>query len=194
MSCTEIYGFDKEGNAYLYAQVKNAWRGGMAIWKIMDERHLPPYRPPDVPKDIPDDEVESYCHYKPSRLVGSWAGNDKKAAQDIWDLAENENIPEHERIVMSTTFDKAVVKKEDIPKIIEAFNAFEGETSLKDQAKVLQTMFDDDKCIAVAWNQTSVSGDGAWDCMGEYDEEIEGGIPYNLNTGDEHWYLFEDED
>ena len=35
MSCTEIFGFDKNGDAYYYDSVENAWRGGMAIWHYL---------------------------------------------------------------------------------------------------------------------------------------------------------------
>ena len=45
MSYTEIFAFNKEGNAYMAGMARNAWRGAMTIWNIMEERHLPPYIP-----------------------------------------------------------------------------------------------------------------------------------------------------
>ena len=35
MSYTEIFGFDPEGNAHFEAEVKNAFRGGMALSGVM---------------------------------------------------------------------------------------------------------------------------------------------------------------
>ncbi len=58
MSSTEIFGFDKEGNAFGQADVNNAWRGAMAIWRILEERYLPPHRPSYLPKHIPDNMAE----------------------------------------------------------------------------------------------------------------------------------------
>lgn len=45
MSYTEIFAFNKEGNAYMAGMARNSWRGAMMIWNIMEERHLPPYIP-----------------------------------------------------------------------------------------------------------------------------------------------------
>lgn len=38
MSYTEIFGFDKKGNAYIYRKVKDAFKGAMTIWGILEER------------------------------------------------------------------------------------------------------------------------------------------------------------
>lgn len=37
MSYIEIFVFDKEGNSEIYAEVKNAWGGSMAIWNTLGE-------------------------------------------------------------------------------------------------------------------------------------------------------------
>lgn len=41
MSYTELFGFDKNGDAFYYSEVRNAWRGGMAIWQRLEEKYLP---------------------------------------------------------------------------------------------------------------------------------------------------------
>jgi hypothetical protein len=178
MSTTEIYSFDKEGNASFYDDVHNAWRGAMAVWKIVEERHLTPYLP-----KFPFPSQFS----KPSRTT---AISDETAMNEIWGLWDNPNVPENDRIVLGTTFDKVLVKKEDIPKVIEAFRSFGGETSLPEQADILQALFEDDDCIAVGWNQTSVNGD-TWSNY-RYNEETGECDPYNCLTQDEHWWLFEE--
>ena len=205
MSCTEIYGFDHAGDAYLYGSVQNSWRGGMAIWRILEDKYLPPY--------IPDYVKYCYWYYegmlydllvekngfKPTRLTSP----EDKALEEIWNLYHNEKVPFAERIVLGTTFDYVVVKKEDIPTVADAFDAFGGDTNLGEQAVILRDMYKDDNCLAVAWNQTSVNG-STWANFGRYDEKTEEDIPYNIlgklrtlpsvelpvfEAQDKHWFL-----
>ncbi len=64
MSFTEIYAFDKAGIPRLYGVVHNAWRGAMAVWNIMEERHLPPFVP----------EYIKLCNWYRPGIYG-WAAN-----------------------------------------------------------------------------------------------------------------------
>lgn len=164
MSCTEIYSFDRNGDAYPYAEVKNAWRGAMAIWRIMEARHLPPVS----------------C----SRLMNP------REAGAVWNLCDDKSVPEHERIVMLSTMDKCLVKKENLARLIEAFRKFEGDTSLPEQADILEKLLEDEDCIAVGWNQTSVTVP-FWI---RFDEEKDEEAPYNCLHREEHFWLFEDLD
>ncbi len=194
MSYTEIYGFDKDGNAYLQAEIHNSWRGAMAIWGILEERYLPSYIPDYIKHanwyspEMSFDDVVVRNGYKPSRLMSSLGKDDP--TQEIWDLADSEKVSVTDKIVLFTTFDKVLVKKEDLSRVIEAFNAFEGETSLKEQAAVLQEMLGDENCIAVGWNQTSVNAD-TWGNY-NYDDETGEYAPYNCLTQDEHYWLFDE--
>jgi len=188
MSYTEIFGFDKEGNAYGQADIRNAHRGAMAIWSILEKRYLPPYRPSYVPSHVLDKDIESYCHYKPSRSFCM----EVEPMRAIWDLVNDKRLKDCEKIALACTFDHVIIKKEDLPKLIDAFKEFEGETSLREQANVLAEMFKDENCIAVGFNQTSVNGD-TWVNAGPYDEENEESNPYNLFKQTEHWFLFKDE-
>lgn len=196
MSYTEIYAFDKEGNAHHYAEVHNAWRGAMAVWRIMEERHLPPYIPSYVKAcrwyypGITPQEVERHLDFKPTRMTAVPFG-DEDPASEIWALADDPKVPENERIVLHTTFDRALVRKENIQKVIEAFMNFGGETSLPEQADILKKMIDDPVIIAVGWNQTSVSADN-WANEGGYDEENDVNLPYNCLTGDKHFWVFDE--
>ncbi len=195
MTYTEIFSFDKDGNAHLAGEVKNAWRGAMAIWIIMEERHLPPFTPEYVKvcnwyhPGITPEEVERRLGYKPTRIV--CFDSKENTAQEIWDLAENPDIPLQERIVMFTTFDNCLVKKENIGRVIEAFRAFEGQTSLKEQADILEKLDEDPDVIAVGWNGTSVYADN-WANAGGYDAVNDATIPYNCMTGDKHYWLFDE--
>lgn len=186
MSSTQIFGFDKNGNAYLEAEVKNAWRGAMAVWRILEEKYLPPYRPEYIPAHIPTSEIKRIFHFAPTRCS---SGNED-AMQEVWALANDNRLKECEKIVLLSTFDYVVVKKENLHKLISAFREFEGETSLKEQADIIEKMLKDENCIAVAFNQTSICMDD-W-VNGEYDEEKDEYKPYNIFKGDKHWELFDE--
>lgn len=190
MSYTEIFGFDKDGNAYSQADVKNAFRSGMAIWNAMEEKYLLPYVPQYARKIgiTTSKECESVLGYKPTRCSSIM---EKGAMDEIWGLAYRSDVSDVDKICLFTTFDNCLVKKDDISKVIEAFRSFEGETSLKEQADILEQMYLDDDCIAVGWNQTSVNGD-TWGNFGGYDEDNDEPIPYNCLTGTNHYWLFDE--
>lgn len=193
MSFTEIIGFDNNGDATLFASIKNSWQGGMAIWGILEERHLPQYIPDYVKycnwyrPDMSVEEIIRRNGFKPTRCTPSMGSGNP--TQEIWNLANNTSIAENDRICLCTTFDYVVVKKEYLPRVMEAFRSFSGETSLPEQADVLNLMYNNENCSAVAWCQTSVAS-GIWS---NYDDESDEETPYNLNTGDKHWFLFDDD-
>ena len=187
MSYTEIYAVNKNGDVEEYEDIQNAWRGAMAVWNILEERYLPPFRPSFLPDFVPDEKIEEHLGYKPRRCIGIDKEAMKEAMKEIWKLASNENVSEVDTIILCTTFDDVIVKKENIEKVINAFKEFEGDTSLKEQATILEKILEDDECIGVAWNQTSVNAD-TWDIYNEDDECL----PYNINNNDEHWFLFSD--
>jgi hypothetical protein len=156
MSYTEMFGFNKEGNAYELADIHNAWRGGMAVWNYL---------------------YEKYCGGDFPMFGGNRGFEELNAAFD--------KMPEFEQISLLSTYDNALIKRENFKQVIDAFRKFVGETSLKEQADVIEEALEDDDCIAIGWNQTSVNG-SPWTI---YDKEKDEYIPYNLNIGDKHWFL-----
>lgn len=196
MSETIIFGFGMNGicTREIY-EAHNSWRGAVAVWRAIEKKYLPPYRPPYVPAWIQDDEVEEFLGHETSRL---FAPSDPDAMKDVWQIFGNESVPITDRIVLGTTLDNVLVRRENIQKVIEAFESFdkehEGMTNLKEQAVGLRAFYRDEDITAVGWNQTSVSCDD-WSNTGdtiidEYGDEIGG--PYNFNTGERHWWLFDE--
>lgn len=157
MSYTEMFGFDKNGDAYYLEDIENAWRGGMAIWNILYEKYFGEKFP----------------------MFGSGGFENLNKKFDI--------MPEHEQIALQTTYDFALVKRENFSQVVDAFRKFEGETSLKEQADVIEEALNNENCIAIGWNQTSVNDDN-WVCY-DYDEDKDESIPYNINKGNKHWFL-----
>lgn len=176
MSYTEIYKFKKDGSAIMFAETKNAFRGAMAIWDILDKKYLPPFFP-EWAKSVGKADKQYYR-----------SSDGTEGLKEVWALYDSGKISETDKIVLGTTFDNVIVMKEDLPKVIEAFRNFEGETSLKEQADILEQELKHGEFLAIAWNQTSVNA-GVWQ-SNERDED-ENYLPYNILTMNEHWNLFE---
>ena len=174
MSYTEIYTFNKEGNAEMTGEVKNAFRGAMAVWSEIDKKYLPPFKP---------------CWAEAGKIYSRASDFIGGGLREVWDLFDNPKLSESDKIVLGTTFDDVIVMRDDVPKVLEAFKAFEGNTSLLEQAEEIKRVLNEDNdVIAIAWNQTSVNGD-AWETS-TMDENQEYYLPYNILTGTEHWDLF----
>lgn len=127
---------------------------------------------------------------------------DKKATQppslteellkSVFALADDERLSLDERIVLKTTFDYAMVKRENIGRLIEAMNKFmagyngdAGGCNFKDQITVLEILAIDATCQAVAWCQIDKT-ESMWDVKTE-----DGSVrPYNINTESKHWFVF----
>ncbi|MFL9844715.1 hypothetical protein ABS766_09835 [Flavobacterium sp. ST-119] len=112
--------------------------------------------------------------------------------QEIWDLFKNPEVSIIDRIVLGSTFDNVVVLRKDIPKLLEAYRAFEADTSLPQQADEIENLYNsDEEFIAIAWNQTSVNCD-VWISPDFNDlDEDECRKPYNISKHTDHWDLFQ---
>jgi hypothetical protein len=176
MSCTEIFGL-KKNTVECIGETRNSWRGAMAIWIFLEKKYLSKY--------VPDWALagESYSR---TTVMGSGNGPIK----EIWDLFKSPKVTKSDRIVLGSTFDNVLVKVKSVDKVLQAFREFEGETTLKEQADIIeQAIKKDPEIVAIGWNQTSVNGD-TW-ASDSFDEEKEESIGYNLETGTRHWFLVE---
>ena len=151
MSYIEIFKFDENGDSESYGEVSNAWLGSMRVWNILGEK---------------------YCGHGASLF-------DMGQMEAIWNLVDDKSVTYDEKIVLFTTFDKYLVKKEDIPKVIDAFRKFEGNTNLNEQADVLESLYEEPNCIAVGFHQNSIS------CEQWFD--------YNCIQDKEHFWLFDEQ-
>lgn len=188
MSYTEIIAFHKDtGTPYMEEEIKNSWRGAMNVWSEIEKRYLPEFIP-DYYKELgckTAEDIRRRYGFTPTRT----SSIDTSAMQEIWDLVNDKKLTLDERITLCTTFDKCLVKRENIQMVIDAFRNFNGDEncSLNEQADILEEFLKDENCMAVGWNQTSVNC-CIWTCF-EYDEENEEEIPYNCITGDYHFWL-----
>lgn len=155
MNNTTIFKFNENGESEEAANIKNSYRGCVAIWKYMGDKYLG-IRVPS------------------SLIINS---SDLEKMKKIWSLVNDTRITLEEAIVMATTLDDYLVKKEDVPTVIKAFREFEGDTSLPDQADILEKLIDDESCIGVGWHQNSMT------CKKWFD--------YNCLNETNHYWLFD---
>ena len=187
MSCTEIFGLKKNTVEYI-GETRNSWRGAMAVWIFLEKKYLPKYVP-DWARTL-DKEDQEYSRTSFEISLSSAMEQKDNPMEEIWDLFKSPKLTKSERIVLGSTFDNVLAKVESIDKVLQAFREFEGDTTLKEQADIIeQAIKEDPEIVAIGWNQTSVNGD-TW-ASDSYDEEKEEPIGYNLETGTRHWFLVE---
>lgn len=163
MSCTEIYGLTKNG-AKLIGEIRNSWRGAMAIWQFLEKKYLPPL---EFTRCISMDKID-----------------------EIWKLQSSPNLTKSERIALLSTFDKVLAKVDSIDQVLFAFRDFSGDSSLKEQADLIEkTIASDPEIIAIGWNQTSVNID-RWQHY-KYDEVSDSYTSYNIETQSDHFFLID---
>lgn len=160
MSETVIYGVKSNGVVEFIGETKNAWRGAMHVW------------------------------VKLSKAYGIEDDSDSERFRSLWRMADKGILTNFENIVLKSTFDNVVVKKEDIPKLTDAVREYDKKypnSSLLEQITIIEdTILKDQAMIGICWNQTSINRN-PW--VDGYDEENGEGIPYNVQTGNRHWYL-----
>lgn len=182
MSQTIIYAFDKKGEVKYSKEINNAFHGAWAIWANLEEKYLPSLEKPDC-------LINKEGYY--SRLCISPFGKEENPLKPIWDLWCDERPTFDEKIVLGTTFDKVLIKVENIQKVIKAFRNMDFKSSLPEQAEKIEELLKFKDVSAIGFNQNSVCSED-WS-NGFYEDEDEDGntIPYNHLNDDKHWYLFE---
>jgi len=108
----------------------------------------------------------------------------------LWKMADKGVLKDFENITMKATFDNVVVKKEDVPNLLQAFKEYDKtypNSNLPEQARIIsEEILLDEDFIGVCWNQTSVNSN-PW--VEGYDVEMDEEIPYNVLNGKRHWFL-----
>lgn len=157
MSYTEIYKFDQDGNPVHIGETLNSHRGAAAIWRIMEDKYLPPHY---------------FKNYRGEEEKISRISFSDGTINEIWNLIHDDNVSDIDKIVLGSTFDNVVIMRKDIDKLLYAFLNFDGDTSLKEQAEIIKNEFENDpNLLAIAWNQTSINGDD-WSNFGGYTLDV----------------------
>jgi len=170
MSHTTIHKITEDGNMSSGIELRNAWRGAMFIWTEIGKAHLEEAKTPFW-----------------SALLDS---------ESVWGLFTDERLSQMERAVLGSTFDKVMVKRENLPKFVGHLREFaqkydaENSSSLLEQASAIEKLLEMTDTYAIAWTQTSVAGD-VWWVWDDDDEDFNRYYDYTRDEG--HWFLYESE-
>jgi hypothetical protein len=175
-----MYKVDSNGDVHLYQEFTNAFRGVWLVWSEMCERY--------TDKKVAVLMMEQYKWREPGEEI-------KGGMQQVWDLWKDESIPESHRIVMGSTFDNVMVRRENFGRLVAAIEEYAKEFNpgtLVEQARAIEKMGAEEDTLAVCWNATSVNA-SPWQVCEENpeDEDWPEYRPYNILTEDKHWFLFE---
>ena len=165
-----MYTVNNRGVCHGAHEYGNSWGGAAFVWTALAEKYWP-LQPGQ----------QSW-----QRPVGM--GADMKP---LWALRLNPDVPVHERVVLISTFDRVIVKREDLLWTADCFDKFKAEfhtnpeiaCSLGSQANDMRAFATDKKVYAVCWQQTSVAEDQWWDHKRHK--------AYNIKTNKNHFFLFE---
>lgn len=118
MSDTYIFG-SKDGRWTKLGKVKNSWYWHMNVWLSLWEEYLK--------------EKEN----SKSLLLNPYSENISK----VWALASNQDIPEFERAVLNSTFDKTIIRRSSVDWLIKQIEEFEEKYPEKTSAKGMIACF-----------------------------------------------------
>jgi len=152
------------GRIETIGEFRNAHRGAMLIWRAMCKKYL----------------GLEYVPFEESEL------------DPLWKLADDLTIPRQVRLVHASTFDKVMVRRENLELLADAMDHFaetvcpEDSGHLKPHAVLLREAAKDASLFAVCWTQTSASDDiwKIWE--GEDDVRY-----YDVSRDEGHWFLFD---
>ncbi len=172
MSRTELYIVKKEGNLELFKEFGNSHRGAALLW---------------------DNLAKKYFNTSYGRMM--W---DDKEMEKIWRLDQDPKVPKELKILLISTFDHMLIKKENFEKFIIACEEVYQQDYLEEMGhfkkypSVLLEILKYIDCIGIGWNRTSVCS-GVWD---EYDscKHCDNGTirrDYNIFKDKDHKFLFE---
>lgn len=150
MSYIEIIKFKEDKTHELAGEVQNSSRHHCVIWDYFAKKYL----------GLEYFNVHSDCVEQ----------------QKLWNLFEDERLTMNERIILGSTYDYVLVKKEDIPLVVDAFKSFENESNLLEEADILSSLLNDEACVAIGW-QSSITN--MWD-------------NYDIFNEKKHWSLLDE--
>jgi len=167
MSYTTLCVIDKNGDVISGAEFHNSWGGAAFIWDALCKRY-----------DVKD--KHGYQH--------------SEAWKILWDLVRDGEIElepwEHNALFF--TYDDAMIKEEDLQILAHSLEMFHTEHNIKNHVdhtsviahKISEYISDDNVCGVCLW-ATSVC-ENPWLEWNEKNEEY---VPYNINTGNKHWFV-----
>lgn len=129
MSAVVLFGFDKEQNSFEIGEVENARRGALAIWSCLSKKYL-------------------------KKNLNIFFG-----CKEVWNLVNNDSVTRSDKIVLLSTFDYCVIRKENLEELINSYIKFDkehkGMTNLLEQVEVIKESLEEIE--ALGFHQNSIS-------------------------------------
>ena len=163
MSYTTMFLVTHDGELEEIAEYLNAWGSAARVWESLREQYLP--------------EQATFLY----------------DTQRIWDLWRREDLPDHVRLVLLSTFDCAVIEGERLAEMAAYLRAFVSDfptdrvDNLPKIAGDLERLAEEKRdLLGVCFHQTSVTDD-IWLSWNEEKEERE---TYDFLHGERHFGVF----
>jgi hypothetical protein len=169
MSRLEVYAVNRDGDVHHYADCQNSWGGWMHIWHVYGQRMGLIHGPGDIGRMMMTDGFGA-----------------------IWQRTPE--LPEGDQWVMRGTFDRVMIRKEDLVmyRVWLCYFCVDATTpTLEELILVLDRAIKDDAVCALCFNGTSVS-ENPWRVYDGTNRDEYGddeGRPYNINRDRHHWWI-----
>ena len=167
MSYCQIIAF-RDGKPAEGVEYGNSWGGAAFIWTSVYDKYL----------------------FDPKKEYDSWLYDISRGKTRLWDLAKREDLAMYVRAVHASTFDRAIIRQENFKRYAEGLRKFV-DTFHDDKSvchlKAWADFVEKSDAEAIGFYGTSTS-DNLWF---EWDEEKEESIPYDLNTENNHFEVYE---
>lgn len=168
MSYTKLYLVPKKGPVEEHAAFQNAWGSACRIWAAVGHRYFGWLETPPMMNN--------------------------EAMELMWKFPFDLDYPYEDRIVVASTFDRAMVQREHLQTLALAYRNFERRfppgksvSHLPAQADCFEKLAEDKRCFGVCWTQTTVV-QGHW--IVQRDGEPPRG--YDLSLDNDHQFIFND--
>jgi hypothetical protein len=178
-----IWSVQANGDVLEEREFQNSHGYAMPAWSYLAEKYL----------RKPGEDDASF--------LGRWFLSGK--CKEVWALKEDPRLERFEVIVLLTSFDHVIAKKEGFEELAAAFRKFHDEYKAKNpdnvchyraMANSIEKLTPD--IIGVAWNASSV-GEPFWDVYDDCEcpkchsvHTVEETRPYNIYKDKGHWFLF----
>lgn len=164
MARTEIYTIRKKDcRMEHFRDVAQAGAGAMLIWDVLEKRYLPSLPLEDWMKGLGWDYYSRFLSHK------------KELMDEFWELERDPRLTWQERIVLSSTYDFAVIRFDDLPEVADAYEQVDfASNNMKQQAQAFRDIYaSKDKSIAAVYKlETSVC------CLGDFAHQKRSGYCY----------------
>lgn len=165
MSYTTLH-LVKHGGLEDFQEYKNSHGGAMFVWNALANKYL----------------KESAFKF----MFGDSA--------PLWAIAYDSKVSKTDRIVMATTFDRAMVRAENLLDLADRFDEFcktypagNMACSLSQQSADFRKIAEDKEVLGVCWTQTSVAGD-VWQVNEEDGESMRS---YDIDRDSGHFFVYD---